>query len=153
VSRLTAVDPEFKDVTLESAFFANDATSFAAMSHMASTANVAFSQVNQFLRANVQVNQGIGTVVTAKGVITTDALQKTVRRSVVDDPAMAQRRYESAMRKATEIINEATERAVWEKKRKVKELKKSEVMYFEPVDGLTVFEMRAHFLMRQQQEE
>jgi hypothetical protein len=153
ISWLTSVDPEFKentkDVTLDGAFFANDATRFAAMSHMASSANVTFNQVNQFLRANVQVNQGIGTVVTAKGVVATDTLQKSVRRSAADDPATAQRRYEIAMRRAKEIIDEATEQAVRERKRKMKEQKKSETMYFKPVEGLTVFEMRARFLMSQ----
>jgi hypothetical protein len=70
VAWLKSVDPEFKknaqDVTIEDAYLANDATRLAAMNLMASSANVAFGQVNQFLRSNVQVNQGIGTVATCR---------------------------------------------------------------------------------------
>jgi hypothetical protein len=152
VGWLSSIDPEFKknaqDVNLEGAYLANDATRIAAMNLMASTSNVAFNQVNQFLRANVQVNQGIGTLVTARGVVASDDLAKEVKRVVPDDAAAAaaQRRYDIGMRKAREILEEAMAQGLRERRERVRAEKRTEVMYFEPVDGLSVFEMRARYL-------
>jgi hypothetical protein len=152
VTWLTSVDPEFKknaqNVNLDGAYLANDAMRIAAMNLIASTSNVAFSEVNQFLRANVQVNQGMGTVVTARGVVPTDDLARATKRRTPDDVAAfaAQRRYENGMRMAREIIEEAMAQGVRERRERLREQKRTEVMYFEPIDGLSVFEMRARYL-------
>jgi hypothetical protein len=153
VSWLTSVDPDFKarakDVNLEGAFFGSDATRLASRTHHAIAAAIPYTQFNQFHRASVQVNQGMGTIVTAKGVVASDSLPKETKRSVPEDAAGAQRRYDLAMRKARELVDEAIHQGVRERKQRVKAEKKTEVLYFQPVDGLSVFEMRARFLMEQ----
>ena len=150
---LTSIDPEFgqhsKDVSLDGAVMANDATRFAVMAHMASSANVAFGQYNQFQRASIHVNQGLGTVLTAKGMVATESLQKEEQKFTPDDPATAQRKYDVAMRKAREMIEEATEKFIQERKERVKRQKQHEELYFKPVDGLSVHELRARHLRSQ----
>ena len=147
---LSSVDPDFgkrQDLAIDGVVMANDATRFAVMTHMASAANITYSQYNQFQRASVHVNQGLGTVLTAKGVVAAETLQKEEQRFIPDDPATAQRKYEIAMRKAREILDDAMEKYVEERKEKVKRQKQNEVMYFTPVDGLSVFEMRARYIL------
>ncbi|KAH0790194.1 Zinc finger, C2H2 type family protein [Histomonas meleagridis] len=150
----SSVDPEFKertkDVNLDAAFYAGDATRFAALNNQATASNITFNQFNQFQRANVHVNPSLTAVVTAHGVVTSDSLlQKGERSSVATDVAKAQRRYEIAMQKAQKIINEAIHNAERERKRRTKERAKNEELYFTPENGLSVFEMRAMFLAQQ----
>lgn len=152
VGWLTSVDPDFKehakDVSLEGAVFASDATRFAAMTHMAARNNITYGQFNQFQKAAVQVNQGLGTVLTARGVVATDALQKQESRVALDDPSAAQRKYEIAMRRAQELIDEAMDKSLRDRAEKVKKQKRQEEMYFTPENGLSVHEMRALYLMQ-----
>lgn len=75
-----------------------------------------------------------------------------MRRAIPDDPAAAQRKYEIAMRKAKEVVDEAMAQGIRERKGKLKEQKKVEVMYFIPVDGMSVFEMRARYLRARRSE-
>jgi hypothetical protein len=125
-----------KRIYLASEYLADDATRIAAMNLMANTSNVAFSQVNQFLRANVQVNQGIGTLVAARGVVASDDLANEVRRAVHDDAAAAaaRRRYDIGMRKAREILEDAMAQGLRERRERVRAEKRMEVMYFEMRD-------------------
>jgi len=145
VAWMTSIDPGFqeraKEVSLDGAVFANDATRYAVMSHMASAANVTFGHYNRFQRANVQVNQGLGTVLTARGFV--DALGRDDRRAGADDPADAQRKYDIAMRRAREFLDNALERTMQQCRERVEREKSRETMHFTPVDGLCVFEMRA----------
>ena len=153
---LSSIDPDFgqrHELSLEGAVMANDTTRFAVMTHMASQANITYNQYNQFQRANVHVNQGLGTVLTAKGVVSADSLQKEEQKFIPDDPATAQRKYEIAMRKARELLDDAMEKYIEERKEKVKRQKQHEEMYFTPTDGLSVFEMRANYLRQQLQKE
>jgi hypothetical protein len=153
VQWLTSVDPEFKErtkgVNTDGAFLGSDAMRIASMSHMAVAATMPFREFNQFQRASVQVNQGIGTILTAHGVVASDSLPRETRRSGADDPVAAQRRYDLAMRRAKSLIDEALAQGVRDRKRKVQAERKTETMYFTPVDGLSVFEMRARFLLGQ----
>jgi hypothetical protein len=150
VAWLTSVDADFKEhakgVSLEGAFLANEATRFAAMSHAATAANITYNQFNQFHRGNVQVNQGLGTVITAKGVVSADSLQTEKKTVVREDSAAVQRRYDLAMRRAKEIVDEAVTEAARDRKKKWREQRKKEVRFFVPVDGLSVHELRAKFL-------
>jgi hypothetical protein len=75
-----------------------------------------------------------------------------VRRAIPDDPAAAQRKYEIAMRKAKEVVDEAMAQGIREREGKLKEQKKVEVMYFILVDGMSVFEMRARYLRARRSE-
>lgn len=151
VGWLTSVDADFKEhakgVALDGAYIASEATRFAAMNHLAARNNVTFGQFNQFQKASVHVNQGLGTVLTAKGVVTTDTLQREERRAMQDDPATAQRKYEIAMRRAQELIDTAMEKSLRERSQRVKRQKRHEEMYFKPQNGLSVYEMRALYLM------
>ena len=152
---LTSIDPEFgqhtKEMSLDGAVMANDATRVAVMAHMTSSANVAFSQYNQFQRANVHVNQGLGTVLTAKGIVATETLQKEEQKFIPDDPATAQRKYDVAMRKAREMIDEAMEKFIEERKAKVKRQKQHEQLYFPPTNGLSVHELHAQYIRSRSQ--
>lgn len=146
----SSIDPEFKervkDVNLDAAFYANDATKYAAINNKMSRENITFNQFNQFQRANVHVNPSLSAVVTAKGVVTSESLQNDDRQSVAIDVELAQRKYELAMRKAKNIIDEAMHKGENERKRKQKQKEKNEIMYFIPENGLSVFEIRANYI-------
>jgi hypothetical protein len=49
-------------------------------------------------------------------------------------------------RMAREIIEEVMAQGVREHQERLREQKRTEVMYFEPINGLSVFEMRARYL-------
>lgn len=146
----SSIDPEFKervkDVNLDAAFYASDATKFAALNNKVSRENIAFNQFNQFQRANVHVNPSLSAVVTAKGVVTSDSLLQDERQSVAIDSELAQRKYDLAMRRAKNILDEAMHRGARERREQQRRRKKNETMYFTPENGLSVFEMRANYI-------
>ena len=53
------------------------------------------------------------------------------------------------MQKAKEIVEDLMYQAEKERKQRVKLRSKNETLYFEPQDGLSVFELRANFLKEQ----
>ncbi|OHT16791.1 Zinc finger, C2H2 type family protein [Tritrichomonas foetus] len=147
---LTSVNPEFREkarnINLDGAVFANDVTRMASLAHKTAAHNITYNQLNQF-NAAVSFNPGQGTMITARGLINSDTMQSQQRRSApVDDVAAAQRRYDIAMRKAKEIIEDAMYQSEKERKRRAREKAKNEILYFEPENGLSVFEMRAKYL-------
>lgn len=150
----TSIDPEFKEKTkninLEGAFMANESTHYAALNHDATSSNIIYNQLNQFQKANIQFNPATGTIITNKGVITTANIQKDSIK-VPTNVEASQRKYEAAMRKAEEIIKESMRNVENEKKKQMKLRNKKEVLYFQPVDGLSVFEMRANYLLQKEQ--
>lgn len=155
---LTSVNPEFreraKSINLEGAVLADDVTRIASLAHKTAAQNIAFNQLNQF-NAAVNVNPGASILITAKGVVNSDsALQQTKkiqqRISIgADDIARAQRKYDIEMQKAKEIVEDLMYQAEKERKQRVKLRSKNETLYFEPQDGLSVFELRANFLKEQ----
>lgn len=155
---LTSINPDFREkargINLEGAVLANDMTRIASLAHKTAAQNIAFNQLNQF-NAAVNVNPGQSTLITARGIVNSDSvLQQQMKiqqkiRAGGDDIAQVQRKYDVAMQKAKEIVEDLMYQAEKERKQRSKLKSRNETLYFEPKDDLSVFEMRANFLREQ----
>ena len=155
---LTSINPDFREkargINLEGAVLANDMTRIASLAHKTAAQNIAFNQLNQF-NAAVNVNPGQSTLITARGIVNSDSvLQQQMKiqqkiRAGGDDIAQVQRKYDVAMQKAKEIVENLMYQAEKERKQRSKLKSRNETLYFEPKDDLSVFEMRANFLKEQ----
>ena len=148
---LLSNNPDFKEkaknINLDGAVFASDVTKMAFNSHKAAAQNITYNQLNQF-NAAVNINPGQGTIITARGLVDSNAASaQPQQKRTIEDINSSQRKYEAAMKRAKEIIQDAMFQAERERKRKCKERAKNEIQYFEPEqNGLSVFEMRAKYL-------
>lgn len=149
---LSSINPDFREkskgMNFEGAVLANDTTRMASLHHKAAAQNITFNQLNQF-NSTVNVNPEQSTRITARGIVNSDQLdQSKVSQRV--DIAQVQRRYDIAMQKAKEIVDDLMHQAEKERKQRSRLKAKNETLYFEvPQNGLSVFEMRAIFIREQ----
>lgn len=159
VKWLTSINPEFREKTkginFQGAVLANDMTRMASLAHKTAAQNITFNQLNQFNSA-VNVNPGQSTLITARGIVNSESAlqqQQKIQQRIQagsDDVAQVQRRYDVAMQKAKEIVDDLMYQAEKERKQRTKLRSKSETLYYEvPPNGLSVFEMRANFIKEQ----
>lgn len=153
---LGSVNPDFADraksINSDGAVLANNITRMASLAHNQAAHSIIFSQLNQF---SVNINPGQSTIITAGGIVNSDAAlqQASISKGPVDMYNI-QKRYDAAMQKAQQIVEELMYQAEKERKKRAKEKAKNEVLYFDPPqNGLTVFELRAQFLREKSQHE
>lgn len=149
ISWRSQIDPNFKEiannVAPEGAFIANESTRLAANNIRSAQKNIAFNQVNLFQHANVGASN-MGTLITAKGAVSSNSLNMNSGLSKIHHSAATQRIFDSHMVLAKSIIEDAEKEAEAKRKKLCKKKRKGEVMYFVPEGDLSVFEMRANYI-------
>ena len=120
------IDPTFREmasnINIQGAFLANEATRIAARNILNAQTNIAFNQVNLFQHANVGISTNVGTIITAKGAVSSETIQKYTNLKGNQAEA-AQRQYDSAMISAQNFLEDAEKKAEKKRKKEYREMK------------------------------
>ena len=151
VSWLAAIDPNFKnsvrDINMAGSYIAPQSVLTAALQSSETTHTLIRDQLFQFQKAKVSVAPSSNKLITAKGVVSSEALTKSISVPLQERLINAQRLLETSNRKAKQILFDAENAAEKALRQRTKERRAKEELYFSPgPDGLSVQELRAKHL-------